>query len=203
MKFMCMIGMNAYREYKDTKHDSWLLQDEARSSGCCLRSRNLFITTETTKGLSKLLEADFPEIKWNNFNTTRWEQQLQLCEGMDKVIYRSAGFISGCQKNSRIWHYQGVIFISQNWSCVALYLIIQEETRQPYISCTSSKPPNAGRTNWIQHAIPWHADNEPFLINLPLASVLNFLCKCIQCTFVRAQTTSHILWKSVKLAWIK
>lgn len=29
---------------------------------------------------------------------------------------------------------RGVIFSSQNCSCVALYLIVEEETRQPYIA---------------------------------------------------------------------
>lgn len=107
-----------------TRNDSWLLQNDGRSFCSCLKSINLFTTTETAKNLCKLLDMDFPEIKLTHFNMTRWEQQFQLCEGIDQVLfYRSAGFICGCQKNSRVWYHLGVTFISQNWSRVALYLI--------------------------------------------------------------------------------
>lgn len=56
-----------------TRNDSRLLQKDAgRALGAsCLKSINLFTTTETGKNLCKLLDMDFSEIKLTHFNVTR------------------------------------------------------------------------------------------------------------------------------------
>lgn len=128
-----------------------------------------------------------------------------MSEGTGNVLfYKSAGFSNGCQKNSRFWYYQGgYIHLSKLLMCgFVLNSSRRNQAAILWLSCSSSKP-YAGLMTLTQLVILWHADNELFPINLILASVLNFPCKCILHTSVRAYTTCHVLWKLVKLTWIK
>lgn len=119
-------------------------------------------------------------------------------------LHKPAGFISGCQKNPRGWCYQGgYIHLSELLMCGFVFdSSRRKQATIHWFSRTSSKP-NAGHVNLIQLVKLWHADKKLSLIDLILASVLNFLCKFIVRAVLRAYATRHTPAKSVRLTWTK